>query len=225
MESWFLNIKYLGKLISAQIDKVKFSNIERKRNSKTQKGIRLVMTYQSLLKSLSSIVNNNIYLLHMDQEIKRTFTPQPMVSYWSARKLSNYLVRGKLYPIERKVGSCKCNGKRCEVCINVLETDTFICSNDQTTYKIKHRFDCNEKCYKCLKQYVGQTVHMFGSRCNNYKDNSRKLDRGEDCTQRHLYEHFQLPGHTGFLQDTYVTFIDKTDYRTPRSVKITDSNP
>ena len=33
--------------------------------------------------------------------------------------------------------------------------------------------------------------------------------------QRHLYEHFQLPGHTGFLQDTYVTLIDKTDPKAP----------
>ena len=75
------------KLISAEIDKVKFSNIERKTNSKTPKSIPLVVTYNSLLKSFSSIVNN-IHLLTMDQEVKRSFTPQPMVSYWSARKLS-----------------------------------------------------------------------------------------------------------------------------------------
>ena len=112
MKLWVLKREYRERLISAKMDQVKFSNIERKRNSKTQKGIRLVMTYQSLLKSLSSIVNNNIYLLHMDQEVKRTFTPQPMVSYRSARKLSSYLVRAKLYPIERKVGLCKCKCKR-----------------------------------------------------------------------------------------------------------------
>ena len=53
-----------------------------------------------------------------------------MVSYQSVHTLSSYLVRGKLYPIERKVGSCKCNGKCCEVCKNVLETDMFTCSND-----------------------------------------------------------------------------------------------
>ena len=98
----------------------------------------------------------------MEQEVKRTFTTQTMVSYRTARKLSSYLVRAKLYPIERKAGSCKCNSKRCEVCKNVLETDTFTCSNDQTTYKINNKFDCNEKslvylitCNKCLKQYVG----------------------------------------------------------------------
>ena len=60
---------------------------------------------------------------------------------------------------------------------------------------------------------------MFRSRWNNYKDNSRKCDRMhatvEDCMQKHLYEHFQLPGHTGFLQDTYVTLIDKIDPRAP----------
>ena len=153
------------------MDKVTFSNIERRSNSKTQKGIPLVVTYHPLLKSLSSIVNNNIYLLHMDQEVKRTFTPQPMVSYRSARKLSSYLVRAKLYATERKAGSCKCKGKRCEICKNVLETDTFTCSIDQTTYKINHKFDCNGKCLvylitynKCLKQYVGQPVDMFRSR-------------------------------------------------------------
>ena len=112
----------------------------------------------------------------MDQEFERTFTAQPMVSYQRACKLSNYLVRVKLYPVERKVGSCKCNGKRSELCKNVLETDTFPCSNDQTTYKISHELDCNEKCLvylitsnKCLKQYAGQTVNMFRSLWNNYE--------------------------------------------------------
>ena len=33
--------------------------------------------------------------------------------------------------------------------------------------------------------------------------------------QRHLYEHFQPPCHTGFLQDTYVNLTDKTDPRAP----------
>ena len=51
----------------------------------------------------------------MDQEVKKTFTPHPIVSYRSARKLSSYLVRAKLYPIERKVESCKLmtNAVRC----------------------------------------------------------------------------------------------------------------
>ena len=34
-----------------------------------------------------------------------------------------------------------------------------------------------------------------------------------------------MPGHTGFLQDTYVTLIDKTDARTPNKLKITGFIP
>ena len=63
MKSWFLKREYSEKLISAEIDKVKFSNMERKSNSKTQKGIPLVVTYYLVLKSLSSIVYSNIYYI------------------------------------------------------------------------------------------------------------------------------------------------------------------
>ena len=45
-----------------------------------------------------------------------------MISFRSARKLSSYLVRAKLYPTERAVGSYKCSRKRREVSINVNET-------------------------------------------------------------------------------------------------------
>ena len=61
----------------------------------------------------------------MDNEVKRVFTPKPMISFRSARKLSSYLVRAKLYPTERIVGSYKCGGKRCEVYINFNKTSTF----------------------------------------------------------------------------------------------------
>ena len=64
---------------------------------------------------------------------------------------------------------------------------------------------------------------MFRSRWNNYKNNSRKFYRREDFMQRHFYELLQLSGHTGFLPNTYVTLIDKTNPRTP--IKCKDSYP
>ena len=103
-----------------------------------------------------------------------------------------------------------------------MEADSFTCSNDQTNFKINHRFDCNERsliylitCNRCLKQYIVQTVDEFRNRRNNYKDNATKFERGEHCMQRHLYEHFNLPGHSGFLNDVSVTLIDKTDLKDP----------
>ena len=68
----------------------------------------LVITYKPLLRSLSSIVNNNIYLLRVDQQFKRTFTTQPMVSYRSEHNLSSYFVRAvKLCSIQRQAESVR----------------------------------------------------------------------------------------------------------------------
>ena len=39
--------------------------------------------------------------------------------------------------------------------------------------------------------------------------------KGEHCMQKHLYEHFTLPGNSVFLQDVSVTLIDKTDPSCP----------
>ena len=63
MKSWFLKREYPERLISAEMDKVKFSSIERKSRSKTQKGIPIVVTYHPLFKSFSGIVIINIYYI------------------------------------------------------------------------------------------------------------------------------------------------------------------
>ena len=67
----------------------------------------------------------------------------------------------------------------------------------------------------CCKQYVGQTVDIFRSRWNNYKSNDRKYLVGDPCMQEHIFEHFNSEGHTGFLENVSVTFIDKTDSQNP----------
>ena len=53
----------------------------------------------------------------------------------SPRKISSYLVRAKLYPLDRGVGSTKCDKKRCEVCANISETNKFTSNVTGETYK------------------------------------------------------------------------------------------
>ena len=84
------------------------------------------MTYYPKLKSINKVTLKYLDLLYMDKDIKKVFTPKAIVPFRCARKLNSYLVRAKLYPTERTAGSYKCGGKRCEVCINVNETSTFI---------------------------------------------------------------------------------------------------
>ena len=91
--------------------KVKFSGYTT-RNKNEKKRIPLVITYHPSLKNIGRIISQNLYILYMNEDVKNVFTAAPMISFSSARKLSNYLVRTKLYRLERTVGSVQCKEKR-----------------------------------------------------------------------------------------------------------------
>ena len=85
-----------------------------------------------------------------------------------------------------------------------------------------HRFTCSDiclvyllSCKVCGRQYTGQTVDEFRYRWNNYKDNNRKSLRGNEHKQAGFFAHFEGLDHNGFLEDTEITFIDKTDPSDP----------
>ena len=127
-------------------------------------------------------------LLYQDESVTRVFTPPPMVSYRSARKLSSYLVRAKLYPLERRKSSYK-------FCNNIEETDTFTSTVTGESFKINHHLCCNDKCLVylltckvCKKQYTGKTADRFRLRWNNYKESYRKFLRCEEIKQKSLHE-------------------------------------
>ena len=119
MRSSFYKRDYPKGLV--EMGKVKSSGYTR-RNEREEKGIPLVITYHPSLKNIGRIINQNLYILYMNKDVKNAFTPAPMISFRSARKLSSYLVRAKFYPLERTVGSVQCKGKRCQTCDNVKET-------------------------------------------------------------------------------------------------------
>ena len=119
------------------------------------------------------IVQGNLYVqvcfLYQDEEVKQVFNPAPFVSFRSVRTLRSHLVRARVYPVgERLVGSRKCNKNRCQVCKNVIETETFQSFVKKKVYKINHRFTCSDKCLVyflsckvCGMHYNGQTNDEF----------------------------------------------------------------
>ena len=92
-------------------------------------------------KTLVGLFVKHLDLLYTDQEVERDFTPGPMTSFRNARKISSYLVRAKLYPLERHVGSFKSGDGSCQVCLDVTETETFTSTFTNQTYKINHEFN------------------------------------------------------------------------------------
>ena len=142
----------------------------------------------------------------MSCDTKAVFSPELMVSFRSTRRFSSYLVRAKLYPFEIFVGSRQCRKRRCKICTNVTETDTFSVTGE--TFQINHERICNDKCLiyslKCMVLW------------KHHKDNDRIFQRNESYMQQHLYEHFYSEGHYGFLGNVSISLIDKTDDFQPK---------
>ena len=168
--SWFLKRKYPERLIDNKMKKVRFfpANLQ---NKKREKGVPFEVTYHPILNSLSKIVRDNMYLLNMNEEVRETFSPGPMVSFRSVRKLSGYLVRAKLHTSQRKVGSSKCGKRHCEVSNNVTDISIFSSTVTGDTFKINHSLNCDDKCLiylvtckQCNKQYTGETTDLFSNR-------------------------------------------------------------
>ena len=85
------------------------------------------------------------------------------------------------------MGSKGCSKKRCEVCVNVFETDTFSSTVSGETFKINHNLNCDDKCLiyiftceSCGKKYVQETTGEFRFRWDNYKCNDRKYTMNDD---------------------------------------------
>ena len=106
MKTLFLRRSYPKNLAGSEIKKLKFSHVYNNKSQKrTLKRTPLVVTYHPLLYSLGKVLSKNVNMLYMDEEVKNVFYSGPMVSFRSARKVSRYLVRAKLYPLEGTVGS------------------------------------------------------------------------------------------------------------------------
>ena len=189
-----------------------------------ESGVPFVTTYHPKVEELGKVSRDLLPFLYSDGEVQRIFSPPPIVSYRSARKLKDYIVRFKLYTVERKVGCRGCGRFMCHVFKSISITEEFTSFTSKKTYKINHSFDCNEKCLiyllsckSCGKQYVGNTTGHFRSRWSNYKSDVRKAESGdmENVKQKFLQSHFLQRDHQGFLKDVEVRLIDKTQASDP----------
>ena len=169
------------------------------------------------------MIRDLLPFLYSDYEVQRIFSPPPIVSYRSTRKLKDYIVRYKLYPVERKVGCRGCGRFRCHFFKSISITEEFASFTTKKTYKINYSFDCTEKCLiylvsckSCGKQYVGNTTGHFRSRWSNYKSDVRKAESGdmENVKQKFLQSHFLQRDYQGF-KDVEVCLIDKTQASDP----------
>ena len=223
MKEWFFARDYPEKFFNEQINKVVFGKSQRNRKN-SENGVPFVVTYHPKDKKLGKLIKDLLPFLHRDEEFQKVFSPPPMVSYRSARKIKDYISRSKLYPFERNVGCVCCGNGICQDYKNINDTDTFDSFTTKKSYKINHKFDCNGKCKiylfsckTCGKEHTGKTTNRFRYRRKNYKMEARKAENGdmENVKQKFLQSHFLQDDHKGFLEDVEVKLIDKTQGSNP----------
>ena len=108
MKEWFLARGYPEIVVNNQIDKVVFGRDQSVKKN-LESGIPFVTTYHPKVKGLGKMIGDLL----------------PIVSYRSAKKIKDYIVRSKLYPVERKVGYQGCGSSRCQVCKGISITEEF----------------------------------------------------------------------------------------------------
>ena len=64
-------------------------------------------------------------------------------------------------------------------------------------------------------QYVGSTTDPFHYHWNNHRDNNRKAERAVEHMHADLFGHFASHGNHGFLEDSTISLVDKTDVADP----------
>ena len=124
MKEWFLARGYPEIVANNQIDKVVFGRDQSVKKN-LESGIPFVTTYHPKVKELGKMIRDLLPFLYSDGEVQKVFSPPPIVSYRSARKIKDYIVRSKLYPVERKVGYQGCGSSRCQVCKGISITEEF----------------------------------------------------------------------------------------------------
>ena len=96
MKLWFLKRGYSENIVRQKPGKVKSSESSLRTNEK-DKAVCLVATYHPLLQNIGRIFHKHLDLLYTDQENEKVFTRGPKASSCSARRISSYLVRARLY--------------------------------------------------------------------------------------------------------------------------------
>ena len=112
MKEWLLARGYPDIVVNNQIDKVAFGRDQSVKKN-LESGIPFVTTYQPQVKAFRKLNRDLLPFLDSDGEVQKVFSPPPIVSYRSMRKIKDYIVRSNLYPVEGKVGCGGCGSSRC----------------------------------------------------------------------------------------------------------------
>ena len=86
MEKWFLARGYSEIVVNNQIDKVVFGRDQSVKKN-LERDIPFITTYLPKVQELGKLISDLLPFFYSDGEVQKVFSPLPIVSYRSAKKI------------------------------------------------------------------------------------------------------------------------------------------
>ena len=190
------------------------SLLERGNTRTSESKLNFNITYYPAFQNVRSILEKLQILLAPDKDYEIVFPEVPIVGFRNGKSLKDYLVRAALPKMDNAGGSEPCGKGTCQVCDNIITTNTFTTKACEEVFKIPSGpLNCNsEKVIYLLRckicdgtPYVGKAKTKFRLRFNNYKSKNRSFRKGkQNVPQRRFHSHYIQDYHRG-IDDLEVT--------------------
>ena len=163
------------------IVKKQFSEVKKKTRSEARQkqtkqdkvsDLKFITTFNPALPNIHNIIQNNLSILHNDENMKKMFPSKPIKTLYRREKNLKKILSPSLFPAKPKNSeSCITSCKKCDICRNYLITDNkFKCKVTGRFYKVRGNLCCNNSdviylisCKNCEDQYIGSTISRLDS--------------------------------------------------------------
>ena len=139
------------------IVKKQFSEVKKKTRSETRQkqtkqdkvsDLKFITTYNPALSNIHNIIQNNLSILHTDENMKKIFPSKSIKTLYRREKNLKEILSPSLFPAKPKNSeSCITSCKKCDIYKNYLITDNkFKSKVTGKFYNVRGSLCCNNKC-------------------------------------------------------------------------------
>ena len=184
-------------IVKKQFSEVKKKTRSEARQKQTKKdkvsGLKFITTYNPALSNIRNIIQNNLSILHTDENMKKIFSSKFIKTLYRREKNLKEILSPSLFPAKPKnSASCIIFCKKCGICKNYLITNNkFKCKVTGRFYNVRGNLYCNSinviywiSCKNCEDQYIGSGID-FKARFRTHKSDIKT--KKDSCgTSRHF---------------------------------------
>ena len=140
--------------LKPSIVKKQFSEVKKKTRSETRQeqtnqdkvnDLKFITIYNPALPKINNIIENNLSILHTDENMKKVFPSKFNKTLYKREKNLKEILSPSLFPAKpqnSEIYTTSC--KKCDICKNYLLTDNkFTCKVNGRYYKVGGNLSCN----------------------------------------------------------------------------------